>query len=42
VIDKLLDDLKRRAMCGLYKSETLHPMRGMPMPRYDLLKKTAT
>src|ERR1700716_1658346 len=39
VIDKLLDDLKRRAMCGLYKSETLHPMRGMPMPRYDLLKK---
>jgi radical SAM superfamily enzyme YgiQ (UPF0313 family) len=26
-------------MRGLYKSETLHPMAGMPMPRYDLLKK---
>jgi radical SAM superfamily enzyme YgiQ (UPF0313 family) len=39
VIDKLLDDLKHGAMQGLYKSEKLHPMVGMPMPRYDLLKK---
>ena len=26
-------------MRGTYKSESLHPMVGMPMPRYDLLKK---
>jgi radical SAM superfamily enzyme YgiQ (UPF0313 family) len=26
-------------MRGAYKSETLHPMVGMKMPRYDLLKK---
>jgi radical SAM superfamily enzyme YgiQ (UPF0313 family) len=39
VIDKLLDDLNQGAMRGTYKSDTLHPMAGMPMPRYDLLKK---
>src|SRR5258708_4594835 len=39
VIDKLLDDLKQGSMRGPYKSDTLHPMVGMPMPRYDLLKK---
>ena len=26
-------------MRGTYKSDKLHPMAGMPMPRYDLLKK---
>jgi radical SAM superfamily enzyme YgiQ (UPF0313 family) len=39
VIDRLLDDLAQGSMRGTYKSETLHPMIGMPMPRYDLLKK---
>jgi radical SAM superfamily enzyme YgiQ (UPF0313 family) len=39
VIDKLLDDLKHGSMRGTYKSDTLHPMVGVPMPRYDLLKK---
>ena len=39
VIDKLLDDLQHGSMRGIYKSEMLHPMAGMPMPRYDLLKK---
>jgi radical SAM superfamily enzyme YgiQ (UPF0313 family) len=39
VIDKLLGDLKEGSMRGTYKSDTLHPMVGMPMPRYDLLKK---
>jgi len=39
VIDKLLDDLEQGAVRGTYKSEKLHPMVGMPMPRYDLLKK---
>ncbi len=39
VIGKLLDDLEQHSMRGTYKSDTLHPMAGMPMPRYDLLKK---
>jgi len=39
VIDRLLDDLRQGSMRGTYKSDTLHPMSGMPMPRYDLLKK---
>jgi radical SAM superfamily enzyme YgiQ (UPF0313 family) len=39
VIDRLLDDLKHGSMRGTYKSDSLHPMIGMPMPRYDLLKK---
>src|SRR5271169_3283823 len=39
VIDKLLDDLKQGSMRGTYKSHMLHPMAGMAMPRYDLLKK---
>jgi radical SAM superfamily enzyme YgiQ (UPF0313 family) len=39
VIDKLLNDLEQGVMRGTYKSDTLHPMVGMPMPRYDLLKK---
>ena len=39
VIDKLLDDLKQGEMKGTYKSIKLHPMVGLSMPRYDLLKK---
>jgi radical SAM superfamily enzyme YgiQ (UPF0313 family) len=39
VIDKMLDDLKNGDMRGIYKSDRLHPMIGMPMPRYDLLKR---
>lgn len=39
VIEKLLDDLEQGAMRGTYKSDKLHSMVGMPMPRYDLLKK---
>jgi radical SAM superfamily enzyme YgiQ (UPF0313 family) len=39
VIDKLLDDLEHGAMRGVYKAQALHSMVGMPMPRYDLLKK---
>src|SRR6201982_1359871 len=39
VIDKLLDDLKQGSMRGTYKSEKLHPKVGLPMPRYDLIKK---
>jgi radical SAM superfamily enzyme YgiQ (UPF0313 family) len=40
VIDKLLDDLKQGTMRGTYKSDKLHPMVGLEMPRYDLLKKS--
>jgi radical SAM superfamily enzyme YgiQ (UPF0313 family) len=40
VIDRLLDDLRHGSMRGLYKSDALHPMSGMQMPRYDLLKKS--
>jgi radical SAM superfamily enzyme YgiQ (UPF0313 family) len=39
VIDKLLDDLEQGALRGTYKSDKLHTMVGVPMPRYDLLKK---
>ena len=39
VLDKLLDDLERGEMRGTYKSDRLHPMEGLPMPRYDLIKK---
>jgi radical SAM superfamily enzyme YgiQ (UPF0313 family) len=39
VIDKMLDDLRQGSMKGTYKSNKLHPMVGMKMPRYDLLKK---
>lgn len=39
VIHKLLEDLERGEMRGTYKSNALHPMVGVPMPRYDLLKK---
>jgi radical SAM superfamily enzyme YgiQ (UPF0313 family) len=39
VIDKLLDDLECGAMRGTYKSDMLHSMVGLQMPRYDLLKK---
>jgi radical SAM superfamily enzyme YgiQ (UPF0313 family) len=39
VLAKLLDDLERGEMRGPYKSERLHPMENLPMPRYDLIKK---
>lgn len=39
VIDRLLDDLRQGSMHGTYKADTLHPMVGLSMPRYDLLKK---
>jgi radical SAM superfamily enzyme YgiQ (UPF0313 family) len=39
VLPRLLDDLERGEMRGPYKAERLHPMEGLPMPRYDLIKK---
>jgi radical SAM superfamily enzyme YgiQ (UPF0313 family) len=39
VIERLLDDLSAGRMRGTYKSDKLHPMVGLSMPRYDLLKR---
>ncbi|MGO9113899.1 MAG: B12-binding domain-containing radical SAM protein [Thermoguttaceae bacterium] len=39
VIEKLLNDLEQGAMRGAYRADRLHPMDGLPMPRYDLIKK---
>src|SRR6201996_4154775 len=39
VINRLLDDLEQGEMRGSYKSDRLHSMAGLAMPRYDLLKK---
>ena len=39
VLAKLLDDLEQGEMRGTYRADRLHPMEGLPMPRYDLLKK---
>jgi radical SAM superfamily enzyme YgiQ (UPF0313 family) len=39
VMPKILDDLKQGCLRGVYRSTGLHSMTGLPMPRYDLLKK---
>jgi len=39
IMDKLLDDLEQNQMRGMYRAAGLHPMVGLAMPRYDLLKK---
>jgi len=39
VIQKLLADLEDGRLQGTYRAEQLHPMAGLNMPRYDLLKK---
>ena len=39
VLEKLLDDLEGGRMRGAYRADRLHPMVGLPTPRYDLLKR---
>ena len=39
VIPQILDDLEDDSLGGTYRAEKLHPMRGLPMPRYDLIKR---
>jgi radical SAM superfamily enzyme YgiQ (UPF0313 family) len=39
VLPKLLDDLEKGEMRGLYKADRLHPMEDLKPPRYDLLKR---
>ncbi len=38
VMDKVLEDLNHGSLNGIYKSETLHSMIGLPIPRQGLLK----
>ena len=38
VMPKVLEDLKRGTLKGIYKADRLHSMTNMPLPRYDLLK----
>src|SRR5258705_1339428 len=39
VVAKVLEDLERGELRGIYKSDRLFPMEHLPLPRYDLLKK---
>jgi radical SAM superfamily enzyme YgiQ (UPF0313 family) len=39
VLPKILEDLENNAIRGTYRSDKLHPMVGIPMPRYDLVKR---
>ncbi len=39
VLERLLDDLEHGRMRGVYRADRLHPMDGLPMPRYDLVKR---
>ncbi|MGZ3434568.1 MAG: B12-binding domain-containing radical SAM protein, partial [Isosphaeraceae bacterium] len=39
VLEKLLDDLGQGQMRGTYRADRLHPLDGLPMPRYDLIKR---
>jgi radical SAM superfamily enzyme YgiQ (UPF0313 family) len=39
VIEKLLDDLEQGAMRGTYRADRLHTMAGLPLPRYELIKR---
>ena len=39
VIPKILDDLEEGASTARISSDKLHPMVGVPMPRYDLVKR---
>ena len=39
VMPKILDDLEDGSLSGIYRSDKLHPMVGIPMPRYDLVKR---
>jgi radical SAM superfamily enzyme YgiQ (UPF0313 family) len=39
VMARVLDDLKADRLGGIYKSEALHSMAGMPLPRRNLMKR---
>src|SRR5690606_2538949 len=39
VVPQILDDLEDDSLRGTYRAYKLHPMTGLPMPRYDLVKR---
>ena len=39
ILPKILADLEDGSLGGTYRSDKLHPMVGIPMPRYDLVKR---
>ncbi len=39
VMPKVIEDMEQGQLKGVYRSDKLHPMVNMPMPRYDLVKK---
>ncbi len=39
VMPKVLEDLEKGSVKGIYKADRLHPLVNMPLPRYDLLKR---
>jgi radical SAM superfamily enzyme YgiQ (UPF0313 family) len=39
VIPQILDDLEDGSLRGTYRADKLHPMTGIQMPRYDLIKR---
>ncbi len=39
VMPRILDDLEQDRLGGTYRSDKLHSMVGIPMPRYDLIKR---
>lgn len=40
VMTKVLDDLEAGCLTGIYKSDRLHPMDDIPLPRYGLMKRS--
>ena len=39
VFSEIINDLKRGALKRIYKSTSLHNLKGLPLPRYDLIEK---
>jgi len=39
VFPVIVEDLKRNSLKRIYKSEELHSLKGLPVPRYDLIEK---
>ena len=39
VFPEIIEDLKHGSLKRIYKSEKLHSLKGLPVPRYDLIEK---
>ena len=40
IMAKVISDLEAGALKGIYKADRLHPMDDVPLPRYDLMKRS--